>query len=375
MSISVSPPINITVELDGGGEKWVWMIDSGYDGQPLLITSRTIDDVREASDKMTEALALFSKVVEGGWAGLSPDAKTGHLDSLKAKGRLLTGALFNGRQEEFTEHLARLTSPIITQFSRSSSHQPLFEFCLLNDGTTDFFLGERCICRYKVVEPRKPATSRAQYRAIQRTGTRLVGYAEDNLLGSSCRSHDTPDPSRSSEQIAIMMGLIGPGEKPFVLNSLSESLPDHELDVLRNWIAAKYHVVHFNCGADHSDRPTLRLRAGAKVGVKEMTHPAADFHDGLVFLNACSSAIGTNSLTTSIAEFFRQRRASCILCTTGPIEDGFATKLSRIFYDHLKEGMNVVSALLSARATLLQEEGHPMALNYTYIGNDDYRLV
>lgn len=135
---------------------------------------------------MRKALSVFSKVVEGGWDDLSPDAKKGHLDSLKAQGRLLTGALFNGRQDEFAEHLARLTSPIITQFSRGSSHQPLFEFCLLNDGTADFFLGERCICRYKVVDPKKSRTLRAQYPSIQRTEARLVGYAEDNMLGSAC---------------------------------------------------------------------------------------------------------------------------------------------------------------------------------------------
>jgi hypothetical protein len=59
------------------------------------------------------------------------------------------------------------------------------------------------------------------------------------MLGSACRSHDTPDPSCLGERIAIMMDLIGAGEKPFVLNSLSESLPDYELDVLRNWIAGR----------------------------------------------------------------------------------------------------------------------------------------
>jgi len=380
MSISVSPPVNITVSVPKGSDRWVWMVDRGFDGQPVSIPSGTVDQVRDASNEMREALGAFKTIVEAGWHDLSPEAKKEHLDALKAKARLLTGALFNGRQDEFTDHLARLSYPIITQFARGSSDQPLFEFCLLNDGTTDFFLGERYICRCKVVDSNKPKTLRAQYAVSRPSTPRLVGYAEDNLLGSACPSHDTPDPSRPDQQISIMMDLVGEGRKPSVLDSLSESLPEHELDVLGNWIAEKYHVIHFNCGADHSRRPTLRLRQGAKVGVKELSHKhidrPADFHGGLVFLNACSSAVGKTSLTTSIAEFFRQRRASCVLCTTGPIEDGFATKLARLFYGHLlREGMNVVSALLSARSKLIEEEGHPMALNYTYIGDDDYRLV
>jgi hypothetical protein len=40
----------------------------------------------------------------------------------------------------------------------------------------------------------KPAVS-----SIQRTGARLVGYAEDNMIGSACRSHDTPNPGCSGK--------------------------------------------------------------------------------------------------------------------------------------------------------------------------------
>src|SRR4051794_13028573 len=130
MSVAVSPPIAITVEVDGDG--WMWLIDSGYDGQPIVILSQPLDKVSDASDDMRKALEAFKRIVEGNWRDLSAEAKKEHLDGLKAKGRLLTGALFGGRQDEFAEHLARLASPIITQFSRGSSQQPLLEFAVLN---------------------------------------------------------------------------------------------------------------------------------------------------------------------------------------------------------------------------------------------------
>ncbi|WP_271554899.1 CHAT domain-containing protein [Bradyrhizobium sp. CCBAU 45394] len=324
---------------------------------------------------MNDALRALVDVVKG-WRELSEIARAEHVNALKERGRRLAGAFFGGGQDEFARHLGLLTSPIVTQYTYGRSEQPLFEHCLLNDGTAEYFLGERCICRYRVINAKR-ADLRKHYEAAQHAGPRLVSYAEDSSLDSACRSHKRPDPSRSEEEISILADLAGAEERLLVLDPLTESLPDAELEVLRNWIAEKNHILHFNCHTDQSSElPRLRLRAGAKIGILEMTHPvkAADFHGSLVFLNASSSAIGRSSLKTSIAEFFRQRRAACILCTTGPIEDGFATRLAKVFYDHLRDGTNVVTALLAARQKLL-EEGHPMALQYTYIGNDNYRLV
>ncbi|MCA6115209.1 CHAT domain-containing protein [Bradyrhizobium sp. WSM 1738] len=366
-------PVVATVELIG--DRWIWRIDCGPDGEAIDFQSGPVDDVRDASRDMNDSLRALVDVVKG-WSDLSEVARAEHVNALKQRGRRLAGAFFDGRQDEFARYLGLLTSPVLTQYTYGRSEQPLFEHCLLNDGNGEFFLGERCICRYRVINAKR-ADLRKHYEAAQRAGPRLVGYAEDSSLDSACRMHNRPDPARSEEEISILTDLAGGKDRLSVLDALTESLSDAELEVLRNWIAEKNHVLHFNCHTDQSlEFPRLRLRSGAKIGILEMTHPvrAADFRGTLVFLNASSSVIGRSSLKTSIAEFFRQRRASCILCTTGPIEDRFATRLARVFYDHLGDGMNVVTALLAARQKLL-EEGHPMALQYTFIGNDNHRLV
>jgi hypothetical protein len=63
---------------------------------------------------------------------------------------------------------------------------------------------------------------RAQYPSIQRTEARLVGYAEDIMLGIACRSHDMPDPGCLGERIVIMMD--GPSRRKTVRVELAERI-------------------------------------------------------------------------------------------------------------------------------------------------------
>lgn len=367
--------IPVTASIAREEDKWIWTVSPGHDGDPDVIESQGVDLVKAASREMYKGLCAFVPNVEL-WHGLSPEARQGHSDALKVLGRKLTEVLFDGRQDEFVAQLARMASPVIEQITYGKNEQPLFEYCLLKDGETEFYLGERCLCIYSMVRKERRGI-RQHYAASRRVGPRLVGYAEDGSLGSACKQHNAPDPSRPEEQIAVAVALAEGGGSLSVLEPLTEALLDDELEKFRNWIAEPRHVVHFNCsGKQRSDDPKLLLRAGALVGIEEMTRPApADFRGSFIFLNAWSSAVGRDSIRTSFAEFFRQKRAACVLCTTGPIEDGFATRLAKAFYNHLqRDGMNALNALLAARQSLLQE-GHPMALQYTYVGDYDYRLA
>jgi len=359
----------------GGG--WLWSIMTDADQFPLDIPSGPEDDIREASEKLKAAIAPFTEVVAG-WNERSPDARKGLIDDLREKGRILSDALFGGRQREFADKLKSLDQPKLAQLTNGQIEQHLIEFCVLEDEEGEYFLGERCLCLYRLTTRDDGVLAKMfDPDGTRWAGGRNVGYTEDDRLDSSCAVHATPTGS-ATEEISVVRKLVGTDGALIVLDELSEPLSQPNIDTFHAWMLDRHNVKHFNCHLELTSRdfmqPRVRVRSGAFVGGSEMPRKDDYLRGSFLFLNSCSG-IGWSSFRKTLPYYFDSKGAACVVFTTGPIDDAFATEFARIIYDQLDgEKASIHDAFRKARAILLKE-GHPSALLYTYIGPDNFTLM
>jgi hypothetical protein len=358
------------------GNGWQWVVVPIASGGSLIIQSGPEDSIAEASSELDAVLHDFPGVVDG-WNGLSPEAADGYVESIKACGRKLTRALFAGRQDEFVAEMKLLGSASISQLTNASIPQLLIEFCVLTDGSEEFFLGAKYPCIYRM-DNRDPETLKKPHPALLK-GDRRIGYAEDDCLESACKKHNEPR-REEIEEIFVAIALAKEPGALFVLDPLTEDVGDADVKIFQEWMDARHHVKHFNSHLEVTERvlsrqPRLRLRSNAFVGESEM--PPDDVFDltgSFIFLNACSSGRGLSSFRTSLAWYLKMQNATGVAFTTGPVSDAFATRFARTVYRNLDEGKQTLfRAFHNAKLSLLGE-GHPMALLYTFIGPDAYML-
>ncbi|MBR1220384.1 CHAT domain-containing protein [Bradyrhizobium sp. U87765 SZCCT0131] len=352
--------------------RWEWCVVPTISGGALTIESGPDDEIHDASLELDGILDSLPDVVRG-WAGRSPEARHGDLDALKTCGRRLTRALFGERQHEFVREMKALGFPTISRITDGTLPQHLVEFCLLTDGDEEFFLGARWPCIYRI-DNRSAPDLNALYPALQVT-ERRIGYAEDDSLASACTAHNSPQ-RPDIEEIYLAMELARDSGTLIVLDALSESVGERDVAIFRDWMHDRHHVKHFNAHVEITER-MFRMRVRSKAFVGKGAMPPADRFDltgSCVFLNACSSGRGSSSFRTSMAWYLKSQNAACVIYTTGPVDDTFATRFARSIYRHLDQGRRtLIEALTGARRELLQD-GHPMALLYNFIGPDGYVL-
>ncbi|MBZ9801093.1 CHAT domain-containing protein [Mesorhizobium sp. ES1-6] len=344
-----------------------------------------------AEDDMVEAACLALSlqlddfcIVAADWNGHTLGERSECLDVLNKRGRALTKALFDGREDEFLAEIRLLGISAITQLIQPGGKlQRLIDLCVMRDDDGEFFLGERYLCVPRVTTSSTELLNSMYPRGRPPVAHHKIGYAEDAMLDSSCKLHKTP--SRPDiEEIYVIGELAGDINSLSVLAPLDHSLMDADREELLNWLTERHSVLHFNCRIatpedldGNPGPPHLRVRANAFISASEMSGPDEfDFTGCFVFLNACASAFGNHSYRSSLAHFFRRQKSPCVACTTGPVDDAFATVFARELYKHLKVGkLNMSAAFQETRRNLTATSGHPMALLYTYIGRDAYALA
>ena len=98
----------------------------------------------------------------------------------------------------------------------------------------------------------------------------------------------------------------------------------------------------------------------------------------LVFLNACQSAGGTDSLrkTLNLPQMFMKRGAGALIATVCPVPDLFAAAFARQFYTYfLSGGMTIGQALRETRLYFLEKHHNPLGLAYGLYSPAQYRLA
>ncbi len=362
------------------GDVWVWSVYPTPNGKALVIESEAADVVAHASRKMKRALNTFALNADE-WLERSDEAKGETIAALMDAGRELAKALFKGRDCEFVKSLRDMEPRTLTSFMFGPENQHLIEYCVLSDGDREFFLGEWCLGINREVARQGEAFDKATERRRDRSWDRKVGYAEDGKLKSACLRHNTPTRPKTEEIFVVGDLLVDRSQlsvlDPLNVDPLNDVVSVEETQTLRAWLANRRDVVHFNCHAklfEEDGRPRMRVRNGGFIGVPELPDEI-DLMNSLVFLNACSSAMGLDSFRTSLAQYFLQQLAVCVVCTTGPIDDAFATRFARVLYRLLDEDrLTIMEALIKARQEIWRTERNPLVFAYTYIGEDDFTL-
>lgn len=355
--------------------KWTWHITPTSAGDDLKIESRDNDKVRDASDGMRSALDAFSSSMSL-WPTMSDEAKDEHVEALKKAGRKLTKEMFDGREAEFVRELDAMSVKTVNIRSHFEE-QLMIEFCVLKDADTEFFLGERCLCIYRMQSRERGLLDKALDIPPLTEDDLLVGYAEDDDLGSACAEHKKAT-RPAEEEIYVAADLAGGLDALSVLDPLTAAFTSTDKGNLIAWLRDRRHVVHFNCHATDAasgEKPRLQVRSRSRFGREELGSDRMDLTGTFVFLNACYSAVGTRSIRSSMAEYFRGQGADCIACSIGALDDRFATMFARELYRELgAKKSTIFSAFLECRGRLVKQEKHPMALMYTYLGPDQFVL-
>ncbi|CAN7727090.1 CHAT domain-containing protein [Neorhizobium tomejilense] len=340
----------------------------------------TYDIVSEALLVAEQKLQRFCHAVND-WTGHTDEDRASFLAELKEMGRDLTAAFFAGEAPLFVERLSSTRSKIVEQVHIGITQQLPLDFCLLEANGEEFFLGERYLCP-QTLSTRTDAPLRNLIAgATGHGGFCPVGYAEDDELPSACKTPASVTRPHV-EEFAVISENLATGVTASVLPGITSLLTSDDLKALRKWISARYQVLHINSHVKRQERnryrPHLQLRSKALVGSEHLNLPSPekpDFTGTFVFLNGCGTVIGSTSFNTSVARHFLKYNASGITCTTGPVDDAFATEFARELYTNLNgKRMSARHAVIATRAAMTERKGHPMALLYTYIGQDDLVL-
>lgn len=358
------------------GNRWKWILFPTASGDTIVIESQPSDVIAPAARRLDAVLTTFADSAEG-WLTRSEQAKSETIEALMSAGRSLTDALFDGRDGEFVAALKASDQRTVTNMTFGFEHQHLIDFCVLRDGEREFFLGEWCLSVNRMVAKPHATLEKDLDGSINGTRERRIGYAEDGSLNSACLQHERPT-RPEVEEIYVLKQLCAEMTELSVLDPMSRDVSASEIGMLRDWLAEERKaVVHFNCHAElfgEESVPRMRVREGGFIGAPELPHDV-DLEGTLVFLNTCSSARGRDSMRTSLAQYFRQQLSPCVICTTGPVEDGFATRFARALYRRLAvERQPIASALMGARLDLWEAEHNPLAFGYTYVGADTFLL-
>ena len=310
-------------------------------------------------------------------------------EAVAAAGARLSETLFG---EHISTVAAELSNPELLQIDMALPNIELewpLEFCVLPDKRAETgmrYLGEMCLIS------RRPVTSNQyvpdeleEQLGIESKVPILVGYAEDDNLGSACIEHATPA-RPGIEEVFALKPLVGDLGGIDFLSPLDVGRSADATGTVADWLSKRRDLIHFN---SHSDAPqcddedsrSLRVRAGFSIKRNDFLAPrdngvVGPYDRMLFFLNSCSSAYGSTDVSDSLGSTLLEHGAEIVACSLGPIDDAMATEFATAFYLRLAvAGTTVAEAILEARRELLKRHRHPLALVYTALGNEYFVLV
>lgn len=223
---------------------------------------------------------------------------------------------------------------------------------------------------------------------------KLVSFASDSGLPSGHNSANGVS-SRQDREISVLEPLVKSLNEVQVLKDLDGSSSGNrqlELNELYKWLSEnEAHIWHFACHSydyEEDNEPTqkIRLRTDFCVSCNDITNMPGSlaagqcnfaFDSQFLFLNCCNSAYNQYGIDYSVAMSFYNMNANVIVCTTGAVDDGYATNFARQFYRFVaaaEDKYEAWQALLETRQAMYENNGNPMGLFYTLMGNTRHTI-
>jgi hypothetical protein len=356
------------------GDVKLFMTFSGGGSHKFL--PRRLADIRAANDRMFDSLDDFSFAV-GDWDRLDEQTRNEHLIPIASAGRALADALFGSELPTFVEMLMKHRSRRLELVVMDEGFNPYWDFLRLPHNGVEMYLGGLVTVTPGYFDNANAPKDMADEFEVAALGTDFgpVALAEDESLASACRGrHST---SRASvEEIYTLQPVVGDLSEIDVLRHLDPQSRGNEVAEINRWLGPMRRLVHFNCHGLSADRgrnadPNLQVTRSFSFGKTDID--AGDLSYALINLNVCNSAVGTYSSRRTLSQTFHDQNAAATICTTGSVDDGFATIFSRELYGRLAKD-DLLTAMHETRKALLSRHNHPMSLMYTFTGPSAFRL-
>lgn len=347
-------------------------------GRRYPFAPRPRADIDAANDELVDRVDDFSLDVYR-WASLDPQVKNRHLNDIEAAGRKLAEKMFGDQLPNFVNLVKQYRPRRLEIEVLDEAFSPLLDLIRILDAGKEIYLGEVVTVTSGfdggVLQFEQPSANAMEDEFVMPLKEFAVGLAEDSSLPSACR--DRSSTARAAiEEIYALRPIVSDLSDVDILRSLDPTSREDGLEELNQWLHPLRRVVHFNChgisaGRGRNDDPNIQI-------TEKFSFDKDDLHDrdlsfALVTLNVCNSAVGTYSSRKTLAQAFHDQNAMATVCTTGAVDDRFATDFACELYARLA-GADLLTAMHDTRRELLRRHQHPMSLMYTFTGEGAFRL-
>lgn len=353
----------------------IWAVLRTSAGGAHQFSPRPLADINASNDAMFVCLDEFSKDVWQWSTTLDPADRNKHLDDMAAAGRDLATALFGDELPTFvgllSQHHARRLDIVVCD----ETFSPYWDFVRIVHRGTEIYLGDLVVVTagYTLPVDEEPENMEEEYPIVRLPRPiGPVGLVEDEDLPSSSRNPATG----VAKEISTLTPIVHHVSNVDVLRPMVTSARATEIDELNRWLGPQRRVVHFNCHGASATRgrnvdPSLNITTSFSVDKSDLH--TCDLSYGLVNLNVCNSAVGTYSSRKTFCQAFHDQNAEATICTTGSVDDSFATAFAEVLYERLANE-DLLTSMHEARRTLSRTHQHPMSLMYTFTGPSSFRL-
>ena len=333
---------------------------------PFLFDYREVEKKRSRLIDAVDGLCAATR----DWHYREDDERDAVLTDLRDAGHGLVTAIAGlGGRDRLVDILSETTHLIL----QSDHHLP-WEFLYLGSGTGPVDLGRFFGAHAVIGRPfDMPATAlkrsrpSSQLRELGPLAARpadvpiLLGYAEDDRLPSA----------RSGRERDVFRDLS------IQLTSLARLSAHRGSEAtLSDFMAKSETLTHFNCHAERSAATgpgALFVSEAYKVDRASIVKLEV-CANSIIVLNCCSGHTMRHDVTDTLATIFMEKRVSAVVATTASIEDRYATRWAKHFYEALWSGEMVPQSILKARMKMLEEPSpNPSAMLYAYLGRDSAR--
>jgi hypothetical protein len=184
--------------------------------------------------------------------------------------------------------------------------------------------------------------------------------------------------------------LDGPWPNQFPQKEFPKAIAGHIKYANRSFVSDEPrptvdHVQHFTCHCETNEDVTrnseLELSEKNKVTIVDLDYWFFLMKENgpslppLIFLNACGSGTTIPMTVASFPHFFLHENGNRgFIGTEINVTDDFASRFSKAFYTGLLQGLNLGSAIHSAKWKLLKEMHNPLGIIYTVYADPDLHV-
>jgi hypothetical protein len=296
---------------------------------------------------------------------------------MSCAGRALADALFGPELTTFVGLVTKYGARRLDLVVFDETFSPYWDFLRVVRGGVEMYLGD-----FVTVTP--GYTLRTDHPPPEDMGDEFeitilddlgpVGLVEDETLPSA---HLNPITTEGTlKEINTLIPVVKDLSEVDILRPMISSARPKEVAAMNKWLGPQRRLVHFNCHGSSATRgrnadPVLNVTRSFSVDKTDLH--TCDLSYGLVNLNVCNSAVGTYSSRKTFCQTFHDQNAAATICTTGSVDDGFATAFARELYGRLVN-QDLLTSMHETRRALSTQHKHPMSLMYTFTGVGSFRL-